>query len=133
MTRLARNLRAEPRKPRRKSRHPRCPTRNFLRGLSVKWISMKQDQETTMSDSTKKPDQQAIDRAIATDLYNNDMQALKDLSPARLQIVEQAIADHKKQTTDHSERDWERKVARMSTKELEQMMRDGDDQKRRNG
>jgi hypothetical protein len=81
----------------------------------------------------KKPDQQAIDRAIAAQLYDNDMAALKELAPSRLAIVEQAIADHKKQTTDHSERDWERKVARMSTKELEQMMRDGDDQKRRNG
>jgi hypothetical protein len=83
-----------------------------------------------MSDS-KKPDQQAIDRAIALDLYNNDMAALKELPPARLQIVEQAIADYKKQTADTSQRDMERKIARMSNFELEELVRDGDDAKRR--
>lgn len=81
----------------------------------------------------KKPDPGAIDRAIATDLYNNDLAALKDMPPARLQIVEQAIADYKKHTADTSQRDMQRQIAKMSDYELEQMIHDGDDARRRNG
>jgi hypothetical protein len=89
-------------------------------------------QETTTMSDSKKPDQQAIDRAIAAQLYDNDMAALKELPPARLQIVEQAIADYKKQTADHSQRDWERKVSAMTDRELQDLMRAGDEDKRRN-
>jgi hypothetical protein len=84
-----------------------------------------------MTSDSKKPDQAALDRAVAQQLLDNDLAALKELSPSRLQIVEAAIAAHKKQTVDHSERDWERKVANMSQKDLDQCMRDGDDAKRR--
>jgi hypothetical protein len=80
----------------------------------------------------KKPDQQAIDRAIAEDLYRNDMAALKELPPARLAIVELAISDYKKQTANHSQRDWERKVASMTDREIQELMRQGDEDKRRN-
>jgi hypothetical protein len=77
-----------------------------------------------------KPDQEALDRAIAADLYQNDLNALKELSPARLQIVERAIAA-KKQNADTSQRDMERKISRMSDFEIQELIRDGDDAKRR--
>ncbi len=84
-----------------------------------------------MSDSEKKQ-QESLEQAIAKDWYAGIQNDLKQMSPGQLAVTQKALADFVASTADTSQRDMERKIARMSDRELQEMIRDGDEAKRRN-
>jgi hypothetical protein len=81
--------------------------------------------------SEKQPNQEELAQAVAKDYYAGIQNDLANMSPGQLAVTKKALADFEAKKADHSQRDMERKIARMSTWELEEMIRDGDDAKRR--
>jgi len=83
-----------------------------------------------MSEQKKTPN---FEDAVAKDWYAGIQNDLSQMSSGQLAVTQKALADFVAKKADHSERDMEKRIAKMSTRELEDLCREGDDARRRNG
>ena len=85
-----------------------------------------------MSDQQKKT--KDFEDAVAKDWYAGIQNDLSQMSPGQLAVTQKALADFVAKKADHSEVDFNKKVARMSDKELRQLIVDADyDRQHKNG
>jgi hypothetical protein len=69
--------------------------------------------------------------AVAKDWYAGIQNDLSKMSQGQLDVTQKALADFVAKKEDRSQIDINRKIAQMSQKELDAMMRDGDEAARR--
>jgi hypothetical protein len=80
------------------------------------------------NDKQKAPN---FEDAVAKDWYAGIQNDLSKMSQGQLDVTQKALADFVAKKSDHSEADFNKKVSRMTARELEEMMRDGDEAARR--
>ena len=84
-----------------------------------------------MSEQKKTPN---FEDAVAVDWYNGIQNDLSKMSSGQLEVTKRALADFVTKKTDSSQADMEKRIAKMTTRELQDLCNQGDDEaRRRNG
>ena len=71
-----------------------------------------------------------VTEAVAKDYYALIQRDLSIMSPGQLEITKKALADFEAKNRDTSQRDFEKKISRMTDAQLREFVRDCDDERR---